>query len=93
MPNVEPSFVLYALLLEPGGCLRAHITLFELVEPEGKKKKQPVLSALSGPRWRRSLPAHCVAQLVANRVPSLAWEVLSFSGSFRTFCPTLGGCA
>ena len=38
MPNVEHSFVLYALLLEPGGCLRAHITLFELVEPEGKKK-------------------------------------------------------
>ena len=37
MPNVEPSFVLYALLLEPGGCLRAHITLFELVEPEKKK--------------------------------------------------------
>ena len=33
MPNVEPLFVLYALLLEPGGCLRAHITLFELVEP------------------------------------------------------------
>ena len=39
MPNVEPSFLLYALLLEPGGCLRAHITLFELVEPEGKKKE------------------------------------------------------
>jgi hypothetical protein len=38
MPNVEHSFVLYALLLEPGGCLRAHITLFELVEPEKKKK-------------------------------------------------------
>ena len=37
MPNVEHSFVLYALLLEPGGCLRAHITLFELVEPEEKK--------------------------------------------------------
>ena len=37
MPNVEHSFVLYALLLEPGGCLRAHITLFELVEPEKKK--------------------------------------------------------
>ena len=33
------KFVLYALLLEPGGCLRAHITLFKLVEPEGKKKK------------------------------------------------------
>ena len=40
MPNVEYSFVLYALLLEPGGCLRAHITLFELVEPEEEKKKQ-----------------------------------------------------
>ena len=39
MPNVEHLFVLYALLLEPGGCLRAHITLFELVEPEGKKKR------------------------------------------------------
>ena len=40
MPKVEPSFVLYALLLEPGGCLRAHITLFELVEPEEKKKAE-----------------------------------------------------
>ena len=39
MPNVEHSFVLYALLLEPGGCLRAHITLFELVEPEREKKR------------------------------------------------------
>ena len=38
MPNVEHSFVLYALLLEPDGCLRAHITLFELVEPEEKKR-------------------------------------------------------
>ena len=37
MLNVEPSFVLYALLLEPGGCLRARITLFELVEPGQKK--------------------------------------------------------
>ena len=42
MPNVEHSFVLYALLLEPGGCLRAHIPLFELVEPE-KKKVSPQL--------------------------------------------------
>ena len=38
MTNVEPSFVLYALLLHPGCCLRAHIILIELVEPEGKKK-------------------------------------------------------
>jgi hypothetical protein len=38
MTNVEPSLVLYALLLDPGCCLRAHITLIELVEPEGKKK-------------------------------------------------------
>ena len=42
MPKVEPSFILYALLLEPGGCLRAHITLFELVEPEKKKKKETI---------------------------------------------------
>ena len=40
MPNVEHSFVLYALLLEPGGCPRVHITLFELVEPGPKKKKK-----------------------------------------------------
>ena len=40
MPNVEHSFVLYALLLEPGGCLRAHITLFELVEPQKKNEKK-----------------------------------------------------
>ena len=38
--NVEPSFVLYALLLDPGCCLRAHIILVELVEPEGKKKEK-----------------------------------------------------
>ena len=31
--------MLYAILLERGGCLRAHITLFELVEPEQKKKE------------------------------------------------------
>ena len=37
MTNVEPSFVLYALLLDPGCCLRAHIILIELVEPEKKK--------------------------------------------------------
>ena len=40
MLNVEPSFVLYALLLDPGGCLRARITLFELVEPGQMKKER-----------------------------------------------------
>ena len=30
-------YVLYALLLDPGCCLRAHIILIELVEPEEKK--------------------------------------------------------
>ena len=38
MANVEPSFVLYALLLDPGCCLRAHFVLIELVEPGQKKK-------------------------------------------------------
>ena len=38
MTNVEPSFVLYALLLDPGCCLRAHIILIKLVEPGGKKR-------------------------------------------------------
>ena len=37
MINVEPSFVLYALLLDPGCCLRAHIALIEPVEPGEKK--------------------------------------------------------
>ena len=32
------TFVLYALLLDPGCCLRAQIILIELVEPEGRKK-------------------------------------------------------
>ena len=41
MTNVEPSFVLYALLLDPGCCLRAHITLIELVEPGKKKQPRP----------------------------------------------------
>ena len=37
--HVEPSFVLYALLLDPGCCLRAH-TVVEPVEPaEAKTKK------------------------------------------------------
>ena len=39
MINVEPSFVLYALLIDLGCCLRAHIILIKLVEPEEKKKK------------------------------------------------------
>ena len=46
MINVEPSFVLYALLLDPGCCLRAHIILIELVEPEGKKISR-TLSAIA----------------------------------------------
>ena len=33
MMHVEPSFVLYALLLDPGCCLRAHTVLIEPVEP------------------------------------------------------------
>ena len=45
MPNVEPSSVLYALLLDPGSCLGAHITLFELVEPEEEKKKEAGLGS------------------------------------------------
>ena len=40
MINVEPSFVLYALLLDPSCCLRAHIILIKLVELEGKKKER-----------------------------------------------------
>ena len=36
MTNVGPSFVLYALFLDPG--LRAHIILIELVEPGNKNK-------------------------------------------------------
>ena len=38
--HVEPSSVLYALLLDPGCCLRAHAVLIgtvEPVEPEGEK--------------------------------------------------------
>ena len=38
MTNVEPSFVLYALFLDLGCCLRAYIILIELVEP-GKKNQ------------------------------------------------------
>ena len=38
MINMEPSFVLYAPLLDPGCCLRAHIILIELVEPGEKKR-------------------------------------------------------
>ena len=33
MTHVEPSFVLYALLRDPGCCLRAHTVLIEPVEP------------------------------------------------------------
>ena len=38
--HVEPSFVLYALLLDPGCCLRAHTVLnriFGVVELDKKK--------------------------------------------------------
>ena len=48
MINVEPSFVLYALLLDPGCCLRAHITLFGLVEPGEKKKQKKRKRAIGG---------------------------------------------
>ena len=60
MPNVEPSFVLYALLLEPGGCLRAHITLFELVEPEEKKKGVSCKLCRSNPGWHLQSKANTV---------------------------------
>ena len=44
MMHVEPSFVLYALLLDPGCCLRAHTVLIEPVEPvELGPKKEAVL--------------------------------------------------
>ena len=59
MPNVEPSFVLYALLLEPGGCLRAHITLFELVEA-GEKKS---ILSLTGVRHVRNTTLKSVYHL------------------------------
>ena len=36
--SVEPSFVLYALRLNPGCCLRAHTVLRRTVEPVRKKK-------------------------------------------------------
>ena len=49
MINVEPSFVLYALLLDPDCCLRAHIILIELVEPEGKKRKKKEGTGLCRP--------------------------------------------
>ena len=57
MPNVEPSFVLYALLLEPGGCLRARITLFELVEPEQKKKVRPRPNVIPIPSSKEGTPS------------------------------------
>ena len=43
MMHVEPSFVLYALLLDPGCCLRAHIILSEIVGlvKQKKYKRQP----------------------------------------------------
>ena len=43
MMHVEPSFVLYALRLDPGFCLRAHAVLsgtVEPVEPEEKKREE-----------------------------------------------------
>ena len=58
MTNVEPSFVLYALLLDPGCCLRAHIILIELVEPEEKKRKKH-------PRWNTMEQGHPLRQDLA----------------------------
>ena len=40
MMHVEPSFVLYALLLDPGCCLRAHTVLSGTVELLSQKKKK-----------------------------------------------------
>ena len=39
MISVEPSFVLYALHLGLGGCLRAHALLCRIVEPPRKEKR------------------------------------------------------
>ena len=40
MKHVEPSFVLYALHLGLGGCVRAHIVLHKTVEPVRAKKRK-----------------------------------------------------
>ena len=75
MPNVGHSFVLYALLLEPGGCLRAHITLFELVEPEKKKKKKlaakGVPTVVYGPNV-----TYTVARLFKEATPLQEWRYI-----------------
>ena len=44
MMHVEPSFVLYALLLDPGCCLRAHTVLIDTVEPAEPEKRSPMQS-------------------------------------------------
>ena len=62
MMHVEPSFVLYALLLDPGCRLRAHTVLIGTVEPvELEEKKTSVaFGNLGSPHLRleacRSMP-------------------------------------
>ena len=51
--HVEPSFVLYALRLDPGCCLRARTVLRRSVQPVGKKNvltRRP--RACDGTLWR-----------------------------------------
>jgi len=77
---VEPSFVLYALLLQPGGCLRARIALFELVEPEQKKKR-------TTKHQRKAAPPHpCfIAPLMSPHMfgvlPKVILQGLDFGGA------------
>ena len=78
MPNVEPSFVLYALLLEPGGCLRAHITLFELVEPEGKKKFDVVYDVPLKWEDRGAQVDWCEAMLVTQPEMAMLMKGVTF---------------
>ena len=47
MMHVEPSFVVYALRLDLGCCLRAHIVLCTTGEPM-QKKRAAVLTVFSG---------------------------------------------
>ena len=60
MLNVEPSFVLYALLLEPGGWLRARITSLNLLSLEKK-------TALMGRLASHIISIVCLLPKLANQ--------------------------
>ena len=76
MMHVEPLFVLYALCLDPGYCVRAHTVLRRTVEPveEKTKDQDPMVKELS--RRIKELEAELGEQDKGKFCPRLSEEAV-----------------